>query len=350
MTTRSFTCMLAMAGLMIGRPAMAALSPAAAFEENPRLAWFERYQESRQGPETTDRFSGVYKIDGDGAIDLTQIAGDVRVVTGRGNEVRIEAIKRVRHRDPEEAKRLLAAMRIDVTQVGNRLEVRTVYPRNNNRRSWNGSVDYTLTIPQGAAASMKTVSGDVSVTGVRGEVRAETVSGDVDVTDTPNLALAKTVSGDVRARDIAASTLTLSTVSGTVIAAGLKVRTLDAGSVSGDLQLSDLQVERLTAKTLSGDVEFTGSLARGGRYEFHSHSGNVRLVLPANTSGFDLDASTFSGSVRSDFPVTLRSAARNDAPGGRRTTTNRAMRGSFADAGAILALRSFSGDIVITKR
>jgi hypothetical protein len=350
MTTRSFTCMLALAAMLVSRPSLAALTNAAAFDENPRVAWLERFQESRQGPETSDRFSGVYKIDGDGSVDLTQIAGDVRVVTGRGNEVRIEAIKRVRHRDPEEAKRLLNSLRIEVTQVGNRLEVRTVYPRSTNSRSWSGNVDYTLTVPQGAAASVKTVSGDVSVTGVRGEVRAETVSGDVDVSDTPNLALAKTVSGDVRARDIAASTLMLSTVSGTVTAMGLKVRTLDAGSVSGDLQLAELQVERLTAKTLSGNIEFTGPLARGGRYEFHAHSGNVRLVLPSNTAGFEMDASTFSGSVRSDFPVTLRSAARNDSPGSRRPTTNRAIRGSFGDAGAILSLRSFSGNVVIAKR
>ena len=350
MTKRVRTVGMVTAAVMLSTPAVAALTKGAAFEENPRMAWFERYQDSRQGPETTDRFSGVYKIDGDGAVDLTQIAGDVRVVTGRGNEIRVEAIKRVRHRDAEEAKRLLSALRIEVTQVGNRVEIRTIYPRTTGTRNWNGSVDYTLTVPQSAAVASKTVSGDVSVSGVRGEVRAETVSGDVDVTDTPNLVVAKTVSGDVRARDIAAATLTLGTVSGTVIATGLKVRTLDAGSVSGNLQLSDLEVERLTAKTLSGDIEFAGSLARGGRYEFHAHSGNVRLTLPSNTTGFDMDASTFSGSVRSDFPVTLRSTTRTDNTSGRRNQSNRAVRGSFGDAGAILSLRSFSGNVVITKR
>ena len=349
MSTRLFTCLAATLICLVASPATASLK-GLIIDENPRVAWLERYQESRQGPETTDRFSGVYKVDGDGAIDLTQIAGDVRVVTGRGNEIRVEAVKRVRHRDPEEAKRLLNTLRIEVTQVGNRVEVRTVYPRTGNNRSWNGSVDYSITVPQGAAVSAKTVSGDVTVTAVRGEVRAETVSGDVEVTETPNLAVAKTVSGDVRARDIAASTLTLSTVSGTVVANGLKVRTLDTSSVSGDLQLSDLQVERLTAKTLSGNVEFSGSLARGGRYEFHAHSGNVRLVLPSDTAGFEMDASTFSGSVRTDFPVTLRSSAAGDRETARRATSNRAIRGSFGDAGAILSLRSFSGNVVLVRK
>jgi hypothetical protein len=353
MTSRWFTCVGVTAALATASPAQAAnaaLTRAAAFDENPRVAWLERFQESRQGPEITDKSSAVYKVDGDPAVDLTQIAGDVRVITGRAGEVRVDAIKRVRHRDGAEAKRLLSALRVEVSQSGNRLEVRTVYPHRNDRdRHFTGSVDYTITVPQNAAVSMKTVSGDVEIAGVRGEVRAETVSGDVDVSDTPNLALAKTVSGDVRAREIAATTLTLSTVSGTVIATALKVRTLDAGSVSGNLLLADLQVERLTAKTLSGDVEFNGPLARGGRYEFHAHSGNVRLVLPANTSGFEMDASTFAGSVRSDFPLTVRSIG-TEPGSARRGASNRAIRGSFGDAGAILSLRSFSGNVVITRK
>lgn len=314
-------------------------------EENPRLAWLERFQESRQGPEQTETFSGTYTLGKDGALNLTHISGNIRVATGRGAEVKIDAIKRVRHRDAAEAKRLLNALRIEVSQVGGRVEVRTIYPRVN--RGFNGSVDYTITVPENAAVALKTVSGDVTVNGVRGEVRAESVSGDVEAVATPNLALAKTVSGDVRAREISAASLTLGTVSGTVIASGLKVRTLDASSVSGDLQLSNIQVERLTAKTLSGLITFEGSLARGGRYEFNAHSGDVRLTLTSNTPGFELDASTFSGSVRSDFPVTLRSTTDG---AGRRGGATRAIRGTYGDAGAILALRSFSGSVVITRR
>ncbi len=331
-------------------PAAAAVTKAAGLDEHPRVAWHERFQESRQGTEQTDRFVGTYTVGADGALDLTQIAGDVRVTTGRGNEIRVEAIKRVRHRDASEAKRLLGLLRIEATQVGSRLEIRTVYPRVSGSRSLSASVDYTITVPATASVAAKTVSGDVSVTGVRGEVRAESVSGDIDVAQTPNLATAKTVSGDVRARDIGSTTgLTLSTVSGSVIATALKVRTLEAGSVSGDLDLSNLQIDRLMAKTVSGEIAFAGSLARDGRYEFHAHSGNVRLAL-AGATGFELDASTFSGSIRSDFPITLRTTTRDDGrnnQGGR--GSNRAIRGSFGDASAILSIRSFSGNVVITR-
>jgi DUF4097 and DUF4098 domain-containing protein YvlB len=333
--------------LALASPAAAAVTRSAGVEEHPRSPWFERYQESRQGPEQTERFTETYKVGTDTTVDLTHIAGDVHVVTGRTSEIRIEAVKRVRHRDIDQAKRYLSQLRIEVSQVGGRLEVRTIYPRSSSR-GLSSSVDYTITVPATANVSVKTVSGNVSVAAVRGEVRAETVSGNVDVTSTPNLVLAKTVSGDVRAKDISATSLTLGTVSGSVIATSLKVRALDAGSVSGDVQLSNLQVERLTAKTISGEIDFDGSLARGGRYEFNAHSGGVRLVL-ANVPGFELDASTFSGSIRTDFPVTLRSTPGDD-PRRRRGLNNRAIRGTFGDASAILSIRSFSGTVVITKK
>ena len=343
---RPHTLVIVLVALTLASPASAALKGIGALDENPRAAWFERYQESRQGPEQTERFTGTYKVDPRGTLDLNHVSGDVRVTIGSGNEVRLDAIKRVRHRSPEEAKRLLGALRVEVSQVSGRIEVRTIYPRLTNGRGFSGSVDYTLVVPQTLGVSIKTVSGDVSVRGVQGEVRAETISGDVEVVSTPNLAVAKSVSGDVNARDIAASSLTLGTVSGTVIATALKVGTLEAGSVSGDLQLSNLQVERLSAKSFSGSIAFDGNLQRSTRYEFTSHSGDVRVMLPGNTSGFELDASTFSGSVRSDFPVALRLNPR----GGRGSASSRAVRGTFGDAGAILAVRSFSGTVVIAKK
>jgi hypothetical protein len=336
---------------------LAAHSPASAavtlrgllFDDNPRGTWFERYQESRQGPEQVDKVTQTIKV-GDGAIlDVSHLAGDVRVTGGSGSEIKIEATKRVRHRDAAEGKRLLEALRVDINNLNSRVEVRTIYPRRTGTRgnSMSASVDYVIAVPASAAVAIKSVSGNIFVSNVRGEVRAEAVSGDVNIGGTPNVAVAKTVSGDVLARDIGTQTaLVLSTVSGTVIGTGLKVRTLEAGSVSGDVRLTGSQVERLEARSVSGNIEFDAPLAKGGRYEFTSHSGNVRIVLSGNT-GFELDADTFSGSVRSDVPVTLRSVGRTDES--RRGST-RAIRGTYGDASAILSVRSHSGSVVITKK
>src|SRR5262245_32363844 len=179
---------------------------AASPDDTPRAAWLDRYQDSRQGPEQTEKVSRTVKVGDAAALDLTSIAGDVRVTGGSGSEIRIEATKRVRHRDPEEAKRLLANLRVEIAEVGDRVEVRTVYPRQvYGSRGSSSSVDFIIVVPERAAASVKTISGTVVMSGVHGEVRAETVSGDVDLTQTPNVAVAKTISGDVRAKDIGGS-------------------------------------------------------------------------------------------------------------------------------------------------
>lgn len=334
----------------IAAPARAAVTlRGAAVDDHPRTAWFDRYSEQRQGPEHIEKFTRSVKAGGGSVLDLSHLAGDVRVTGGNGSEIRIDATKRVRHRDADEAKRLLEALRIDVNTFNNRVEVRTIYPRRTSTRgnSISANVDYVIEVPSGIAVSLKSVSGNLTVSNVRGEVRTEAVSGDVNITNTPNVAVAKTVSGDVVARDIGTATaLVLSTVSGTVIGTGLKVRSLEAGSISGDVRLSGSQIDRLEASSVSGNLEFDAPLAKGGRYEFTSHSGDVRLVLSGST-GFELDADTFSGSVRSDVPVTLRALGRAER---ERRGSTRAIRGTYGDASAILSVRSHSGSIVITKK
>src|SRR5262249_49601278 len=151
-----------------------------------------------------------------------------------------------------------------------------------------------------ASVDINSVSGSVKVTGVQGALRAETISGNIATLQTPRLQSAKTVSGDVDLSDAPSDAeLTASSVSGTIRAKGLKARSLDVGTVSGDVMLVDVACERVGIRSTSGSVEYGGTLARRGRYEVNSHSGNVRFTL-AGDVGFELTASSFSGSIRSD--------------------------------------------------
>jgi hypothetical protein len=73
-----------------------------------------------------------------------------------------------------------------------------------------------------------------------------------------------------------------------------------------------------------------------------SHSGEIRVAI-AGGSGFELEASSFSGEVRSDLHITSRGT---NTPERRRRT----LTGTYGDGSAILDLTTFSGSIVITKR
>jgi DUF4097 and DUF4098 domain-containing protein YvlB len=319
-----------------------------AIRKKTRIAEAGAYQGRNRGPEQTDRISRRIRIGRDGRVSVANIAGDITVTGGSGDEVSIEAVKRTRGDRSE-----LARVRIDIEERPGRVEVRTEYERDWSDRSGNVSVDYTVTVPATAAVDVKSVSGSLKLSNVQGAVRAESVSGDVITSSTPRLEVAKTVSGDVSLSGVTTDgDLSATSVSGSVSAKGLKVRGLDLGSVSGNVTISDAACDRVEGKTVSGNIEYAGSLVNAGRYNINSHSGTIRLLLTGST-GFELTANTFSGNVRSDLPVTLggssgsRDNSRDDR---RRLGPGRSIRGTFGDGSASLTVRTFSGDIVIERR
>jgi len=221
--------------------------------------------------------------------------------------------------------------------------VRTLVPR---PRNFPGSVDFTVMVPEDASVIVKTITGSIRASNIKGELRADTVAGSISASGVRKLAALKCVTGDVEIIDAGADDpVTASTVSGNVIVRGLRARTVQLSSVSGNIHIEDAPIERLMVKTVQGNLEYAGDLARSGRYEFNSHSGDIRLVLSGNT-GFEVLANTFSGMVRSDFTFNRgRSGAEGAAAQGPRT-----LRGAFGDASAMVALRAFSGNISIARR
>lgn len=311
--------------------------------QRAREAERQRREQARRGPEYTDKISRTLRLSRTGTFDLQNVSGDI-VVTGGGNDVRIDAVKRVRHPNESEARALLQAIEVRMEERNGNVEVRTDYPR----RNWSGGVDFTVSLPRDANVVLRTVSGDVRVSSLNGDLRAETISGDLLVTSVKRIRQAKTISGDLEITDIDADDVSASTVSGTLLARGVKARSVDLQSVSGDLRITDVESDRTYVRSISGSIDFSGSLARNGRYEFQSHSGDVR-VSPLGSQGFSLEASTFSGNLRSDYPLTVQGNPPNNAFTNR-GPNRRPLRATFGDGGAMLSLQSFSGNITVIKR
>jgi DUF4097 and DUF4098 domain-containing protein YvlB len=306
--------------------------------------------QGQSGADQTERFSRRVRIGRDGRFSINNIAGDIIVTSGSGDEVSIEAVKRTRGDQRE-----LADIRIEVDAGNGRVDVRSVYPPFNGRitggrRGSNDRVrvDYTIAVPGSTEVDAKSVSGNVKITGVQGPVRAETISGTVTTAGTPRLELAKSVSGDVDISDIATDRgLTVGSISGTLRGRNVKARSLDLNTVSGDMTITDAACERIDGRSISGNIEYSGSLARNGRYDLNSHSGNIRLTLPGSP-GFSLTANTFSGTIRSDLPLTIGGDA--NRTGRQRGFNGRSVQAAFGDGTAGLTIRTFSGDIIIARR
>jgi hypothetical protein len=298
--------------------------------------------------DVSEKFSKTVHLDENGTFDLTNISGNITVTGGSGRDVTIEAIKRVQRPRENAARLLLQMIDIQVVEQANRVEVRTIYPR---PRNFPGSVEFTVALPEDVNVTLKTVTGNIRATNIKGELRADVVIGNITATGAKKLEALKCVTGDVEIVDAAADDpVTASTVSGGITVRGLRARAIQLNSVSGNIRVDDSQIERMMAKAVQGNLDFAGELSRNGRYELVSHSGDIKLQLAGNT-GFEVQANSFSGTVRSDFAVNRRAAAGAEGRGGVGIPPDaRAVRGAFGDASAMLMLRAFSGNIAIARR
>jgi hypothetical protein len=307
--------------------------------------------EAELGPEFTDRTTRTFKVTVPTTLALANVSGKVAVTAAAGSEIRLEVVKRARAATEADAKPRLDATRVTIDERAGRIDVRAEYDQRHgaptDRRGHHGaSVDYTVVAPPETTLEIRSVSGDVSVHGIKGAVRAETVSGDVEATGLAREASLKTVSGDI---NVTSSTvdgdLGANSVSGDVVIQGFKARRVDASTVSGDVKLSSGACEQAQVHSVSGNVDLSGALAKGGRYELRSHSGDITFTVDGKT-GFEVEASSFSGNIKTELPLDVRSKKENEGYG----PPSRSLRAIYLDGSAQVQVSSFSGTIVIAKK
>lgn len=160
-----------------------------------------------------------------------------------------------------------------------RVDVGARYPKECN---CDASIRFEVRVPRSVSYnfdSISSVSGDVDVSGVTGRLRASAVSGDVKV---------KNVSGSA-----------------------------SVNSVSGDVEV---EVDRLDG---SDDMKFS------------SVSGDVVVRMPSNLDA-DVDISSMSGSIKTDFPIEVRE---------ERHGTRTYARGRLGSGSRRVNMSSVSGDL-----
>jgi hypothetical protein len=263
--------------------------------------------------EATESFTRTVRLERGGTFDLQNAAGDVTITGSGGREARIEAVKRVRSRAAgPQARTALNQIRIDVAERGGNVEVRTTRPRGPVLTS----VDYVITLPEDANLVLQSTSGNFYVEKMSGdELSARTLRGNLTMNEIRN-------------------------------------RLLELHTVIGNISLRDITTQRAQLESTEGNLEFAGVLRRTGRYRLQTHNGDIR-VIPSGEPGFDLEAMTYRGDLRSDFVLKLfqppagRTAAGRPLPAPR--PVQKVLRGTYGDAGAALTVMSFSGNVFIGK-
>jgi DUF4097 and DUF4098 domain-containing protein YvlB len=250
--------------------------------------------------------------------ELNSVSGSVKIQVWNRSQIRVVA----------EAD----GARVDVEASPGSVSVRSI-PRRGE-----GDVDFTITVPANTALEVHAISADVDVNGVCGEASLGSISGGVALRCGNGDVKVESVSGDVQASDVRGHLEIIST-SGDVDVRGAH-GDVSARSVSGDVSLDRVDGQDVQAETVSGDISFSGAIHDGGRYGFHSHSGDL-TVRPDGDLSASVSVSTFSGDMESDWPMTIN-------PGGGRVHP-REWEFTIGAGSAKLSLESFSGTIYLRR-
>jgi hypothetical protein len=267
------------------------------------------------------RIDTTFAFSRSGTVTLGAVSGEIIVNGWSRDEIHIRAVS-----DDDNLRLSASSSRVSLDVTGGHR---------------GGDTRFEVSVPFGARVSTTSQSGDVSIHGTRGQVEIRSDNGDVDIDDVATRLDVHILSGDVTARGIAGD-VAISAISGEVRLAEV-TGNIDVGSVSGDISLRGVAAKIVRAKTTSGEIVYDGTIDPSGRYDFSSHSGDVKLRVPRDAKA-QLTVSTWNGSVDSDFPITLK-------PGEHSISMSRSKRLVFqiGGGGAPITAETFSGDITISS-
>jgi len=190
-------------------------------------------------------------------VSINNINGDITVLPSANGRVEVVGVKRgtgnfdrVKADVQQTSRGIVVCVLLNEDSYCDGRGMHSESRNNRGDHDWNDvRMDLEISVPTNLTVSANAVSGNISITGATGDVRANSVSGDVKLDR-------------------------------------LRASSVYANSVSGDVEVS---IQELTGR---GDLTF------------HSVSGDITLDLPRQLDA-DLSMSTVSGGINSDFAMTI---------------------------------------------
>jgi hypothetical protein len=267
-----------------------------------------------------------------GRLDLENFNGSVEILGWDQNTVDVSGTKYA------EEESMLRAMRIEATQSGNTVRVRTERPE---PRRWNGGARYLIRVPKrtelsrivssngslkiedvdGPAADLTTSNGRIQIRNMRGRVEAHTSNGSVDVQGAEGGVTVRTSNGSV----------TLDNIRGTLQA------TTSNGAIRGTL-VDSTPNDPIRLQTSNGSIDMKLQMARNNDIIASTSNGGITIRMPSN-AGARLNATTSSHeSIMTDFDVQVHGLL----------SKNR-IEGTIGSGGPSLQLTTTNGGIKILR-
>ncbi len=294
-------------------------------------------------------FERTLKVTGPVELEVTTGSGNIEILSGDATSVQVQGAIRVNKRvSLDAAQQKIQALEDNppIEQTGNYIRVGRIDDPALRR---NVSISYVLVVPGETSLKSETGSGDQSIAGLKGPVKATTGSGNIRLSDANDDVRLHTGSGEIELSAVAGAVFA-ETGSGNIRASGVS-GSIRAHTGSGEIRLEQVSADAVSVETGSGNVEVNGARRSlraqtgsgsisvrgdpGGDWRLGTGSGNVTLRLSPQAS-FKLHAHTGSGSIKTSQPVTVEGKV-----------TRSELRGVVRNGGSLVEVGTGSGDINI---
>lgn len=177
--------------------------------------------------------------------------------------------------------------------------------RNSSR---NGSAQLVINVPEASSLNINTVSADIDVSDVKGDLRLQSVSGDIETGAFGAEVDIESVSGDIEVvGDNQVASSRLHSVSGDIEVENLSGE-IRSETVNGEINVINGSFKRISGNTVNGDMVFRVRLLDAGRMDIETINGAVDVEFDGDVSA-RIDIETFNGAIRNCFgPEAVRTS------------------------------------------
>ncbi len=323
-------------------------------------------------------------------INIPDVRGDLKIVGWDQPKIHVVAKKRIYADNEESAKKASDLIKTTITEDGGQYRIEANRQEAGGAVGYRSTIDLEVSVPKNASVITNEQRGTVTITGLVGDQSIDSARGDVEVNQISGNATIKMTRGDLRVNDVSGNVdvsgrggdLSIVKVGGGASVNGefysivmqdikkqarfLSSRTdLLAEKVDGSIRMEsgNLTVNNVNGlfntktrdKDISldsvvgpvridnsrGNVQLRAALPPKTDIEISNQSASVELDLPQNSS-FQIDGSTRSGDVQSDFKGA-----------GLKITQDQNINqiaGSYGKGGPHIKLSTTYGDIKLLQR
>lgn len=184
-------------------------------------------------------------------LDLSNIAGDINITEWSNSTIEVKAVKKGWFQYD------LDKISVNVSESGNTLTIETIQ----SKPASSAFVNYTISVPAGFAARIKSVSGNITVSDLDILEHVEATSGNITIRNAESVRNVKNTSGNIKV-DIKELNPT---------------STIEA--VSGNITIHVTEPNpSVSTQTVSGNVNFHGISSGGnGKISLKTTSGNIDI-------------------------------------------------------------------------